>query len=494
MDIKYVVLPIVSTFVVGGLCAAESSRPNVVIIIADDIGYGDLGCYGATRIKTPNVDRLAERGVRFTNAYAPASTSSPTRYSLLTGEYAWRKGVGIMAGDAPLAIDTERNTLPKQMKSVGYEPAIVGKWHLGLGTEEHPADYNHKIKRGGMRDVGFDYSFIYPATNDRVPTIYMECDKTVGLDRRDPIEVSYSGKVGDDPTGSENPNLLRLVNLSKYHSGTIVNGVSRIGWMSGGEAARWRDEELTEDLLAKATEFIDDNADSPFFLYFAAHTAHEPRVAGARFQGVSEAGPYGDVIEEFDYSVGEIEACLSRNGVLDNTLIIVTSDNGPMVKEGYDDGAAEGIGDHDPFGGLRGAKYSLLEGGTRVPFVAAWGDEIESSSIQSQRFCYIDMLATLAHITESEANLDGLHDSVNAAELFFDAEAPTYRPYILTQNNPGHIALRRGEWKYIPAVNRQKRALYNLESDPSEQNNLTQSDEYSAIISKFEMDINSLVK
>ncbi len=479
----------VATLVVSGVAAAENNRPNVVIIVADDIGYGDMGCYGAKLIKTPNVDRLAERGVRFSNAYSPASTSSPTRYSLLTGEYAWRKGVGILAGDAPLSIDTERNTLPKQMKSMGYKTAIVGKWHLGLGTEESPIDYNRKVKQGGMKDVGFDYSFIYPATNDRVPTIFMECDKSVGLDRRDPIEVSYKGKVGDDPTGKENPNLLRLVNLSKYHSGTIVNGVSRIGWMSGGYEARWRDEELTETLLDKAVAFIDRNANKPLFLYFATHTAHEPRVAGNRFHGVSKAGLYGDVIEEFDYSVGEIVASLERNGILDNTLIIVTSDNGPMVKEGYLDGAAEGIGSHDPFAGLSGAKYSLLEGGTRVPFVAAWGSGIKSPFVQSQRFCYIDLLATISHITNSEGDF---HDSRDASELFFDANAATYRPYILTQNNPGNITLRRGDWKYIPSVKRQRAALYNLVDDPRERENLVNDPKHRDLIATFNNDIKEL--
>ncbi|MFI3262661.1 MAG: arylsulfatase [Rikenellaceae bacterium] len=465
-------------------------RPNIVLIVADDIGYGDLGCYGATKIKTPNIDNLAANGVRFTNAYSEASTSSPTRYSLLTGEYAWRKGVGILAGDAPLSIDVERNTLPKQLKSVGYKSAIVGKWHLGLGSEDEPVDFNKKIKNG-MKAVGFDYSYIFPATNDRVPTIYIENDKVVGLDKNDPIKVSYNKKIGNEPTGKENPNLLRLKHFQN-HDGTIINGVGRIGWMTGGNEARWVDEEMTEVFLNKAVDFIDESYKKPFFLYYATHTAHEPRIASAKFRGHSEIGVYGDVIEEFDYCVGEIVATLKEKGILDNTIIIVTSDNGPMVKEGYLDGAAERIENHDPFNGLRGTKYSLHEGGSRVPFVLAWGDKIDKSFLQEQRFCYMDLLATFADITNSDALLGSFHDSCSAAELFVNKEASTYRPYIVTQDNPGNITIRKGDWKLIPLCRGYKEQLYNLKDDPQETNNLIENSQYSDIANELRAEVKRL--
>ncbi|MFI3288097.1 MAG: arylsulfatase [Rikenellaceae bacterium] len=466
-----------------GCIEKGSPRPNIVMIVADDIGYGDLSCYGATKINTPSVDSLAASGVRFTNAYSQASTSSPTRYAMLTGEYAWRKGVGILPGDAPLTIDTSRNTLPKQLKSAGYRTAIVGKWHLGLGSSEKPVDFNENVE-SGMKAVGFDYSFIFPATNDRVPTIYMENDLTVGLDTSDPIVVSYTEKIGDEPTGAENPELLKLMHY-QGHDGTIVNGIGRIGWMEGGSKARWIDENMSEDFLEKAIGFIDSSQDEPFFLYYATHTAHEPRVASDRFRGHSQIGVYGDVIEEFDYCVGEVVAALKQRGLYDNTIIIVTSDNGPMVKEGYLDGAAEEIGEHDPFGGLRGEKYSLYEGGSRVPFIVHWGAMLKTPFVQQQRFCYMDMLATVADITGSEPYRGSLHDSRSAAELFVKENAAEYRPYIVTQDNPGNITVRKGDWKLIPASRWYEESLYNLVDDPGETTNLIAVPELQNIVSEL---------
>ncbi len=394
-----------------------------------------------------------------------------------------------MAGDAPLSIDPTRNTLPQQMKSAGYATAIVGKWHLGLGEEGTPVDFNEEVAYG-MRAVGFDYSFIFPATNDRVPTIYMENDRMVGYDPSDPIAVSYTHKIGDEPTGKENPELLKLMHF-QGHDNTIVNGIGRIGWAMGGKAAQWRDEEMADTLLSKAIAFIEQEHDTPFYLHYAPHNAHEPRVPSPRFKGVSEAGVYGDVIEELDYCIGEVVAALERKGILDNTLIIVTSDNGPMIKEGYVDGALENIGSHDPFGGLRGAKYSLHEGGARVPFIAMWGNRIKPF-VQEQRFCYLDMLATLADITGSEPHKGSLHDSQSAAELFFDKDAATYRPYIVTQNNPGQIGVRKGDWKYIMQVGKWNPQLYNLNDDPAESNNLINDEAYSELIAEFEQEVKRL--
>lgn len=480
-----------STLIAGALHAGNPQQmPNVIFILADDIGYGDIGCYGAKNISTPNIDALAAQGVRFANAYAPASTSSPSRYALLTGEYAWRKKVGIMAGDAPLSIDLEKNNLPKQMKSVGYVTAIVGKWHLGLGEKGKPVDFNQPIECG-MRAVGFDYSYIFPATNDRVPTIYMENDRTVGLDGNDPIRVSYKQKIGEEPTGKENPELLKLAHF-RGHDGTIVNGIGRIGWMEGGKSARWTDETMAETFLDKAERFIENNASRPFFLYYATHNAHEPRVPGNRFKGKSKAGIYGDVVEEFDYCVGRIVETLRTQGILENTLIIVSSDNGPMVKEGYLDGALENIGEHDPYGGLRGAKYSLYEGGSRVPFIACWGKKIEQPFVQEQQFCYMDMLATIASLTNSKAFRGSFNDSKNAADLFLKPDARRYRPYIVTQNNGGALALRKGYWKYIPAHGKMEAELYDLSVDSDEKKNLVKNESLRPLVEEFIQEIERL--
>lgn len=446
--------------------AQNNKSPNIIFILADDIGYGDLGCYGATKIKTPAIDKLAAQGIKFTNAYAPASTSSPSRYALLTGEYAWRKDVGILPADAPLTIDPNKNTLPAFLRKAGYHTGLVGKWHLGLGKQNAPVDFNKKIQVGPLA-IGFDYAYYFPATNDRVPCIYIDNETVDMLEPLDPIQVSYRQKIGNEPTGKERPDLLKL----KPHSGhdaTIIDSISRIGWMSGGNKARWKDEEMAQHLLDKATTYIDKHSKEPFFLYYATHNAHEPRVPSPAFRGKSEAGIYGDVIEEFDYCVAEIVKSLKKNGIYDNTLIIISSDNGPMIKEGYDDGALENINGHDPYGNLRGEKYSLHEGGTRVPFICSWPQNIRKPFRQEQPFSYIDMLATFAGIlnipiTEKECN-----DSKNGATLFSNPNAPLYRPYIMIQNNSGQIAIRKGDWKYIPASKNRTAELYNLSTAPSE--------------------------
>ncbi|HEX4613475.1 MAG TPA: sulfatase-like hydrolase/transferase, partial [Urbifossiella sp.] len=295
--------------------------PNVVFILADDVGYGDLGCYGATRIPTPHLDRLAKGGLRFTDAHAPAAVCTPTRYALLTGQYAWRHGPGsrILSGVAPLAIPTDRVTLASYLRQAGYATAVVGKWHLGLGTGE--TDYNALITPG-PREVGFDYSFLIPATGDRTPCVYVENGRVVNYDPADPIRVSYAAKVGTEPTGRENPDLLTNQRPSHGHDMTIVNGISRIGWMTGGKAARWKDEDMADDITGRAVAYIDRSKDRPFFLYFATHDAHVPRCPHPRFRGRSGHGLRGDAIVELDWCVGELLAALDRHGLAGNTLVV----------------------------------------------------------------------------------------------------------------------------------------------------------------------------
>ena len=456
---------------VFGQSISKQPLPNVIFVMADDIGYGDLGCYGATRVKTPAIDELAKQGVRFAQAYAPAATSSPSRYALLTGEYAWRKGVSILPADAHLSIDEDTYTLPQMFKDAGYITGMIGKWHLGLGNKNSKIDFNASIEQGPL-SVGFNYAYYFPATNDRVPCIYIENNHVVNLKKDQPIRISYSRNISDEPTGEEHPELLMMNELTGYHNGTIINGVSRIGYMSGGEDARWDDETMAEHLLGKTIDFIKVNKDKSFFLYYAPHNAHEPRIPSKRFRGKSEAGIYGDVIEEFDDCMEQLVQALKENGLYENTIMVITSDNGPMVKEGYDDGALENLNGHDPYNQLRGEKYSLHEGGTRVPFVCSWPARMKKSFIQKQPFTYLDILATFARMIDFPLSSQNSNDSRDASGLFFYEKATPYKEYILTQNNNGEIAIRCGDWKYIPAYENREDELYDLKNDPSELHNM----------------------
>ena len=453
--------------------------PNIVLIYADDLGYGDVGAYGATAIETPNIDRLAGEGIRFTNGYSSSATCTPSRYALLTGVYPWRnRDARILPGNAPLLIDTAMMTLPKMLKSRGYHTGIVGKWHLGLGDGD--VDWNGRIEPG-PNEVGFDESFIMAATQDRVPTVYIENGRVVGLDPDDPIEVSYTVNFPGEPTGLENPGMLKM----KWHHGhfnTIVNGISRIGYMKGGASARWVDEHMADTFLVKAKEFITAHREEPFFLYYAMHQPHVPRTPHPRFAGSTDLGSRGDVIVEADWCIGELMRTLREAGILDNTLIILSSDNGPVLNDGYDDEADTRVDGHTPAGPLRGGKYSLFEGGTRVPLITFWKGRIEpgvSDAIVSQ----VDLLSSLASLAGS--GVRG-RDSEDLMDVLLGNKDHGREEVILEATS--RTALRKGNWVLIPpyegpAVNTNVNIelgnsdvyqLYHIETDTGQQDNLAE--------------------
>jgi arylsulfatase A-like enzyme len=457
-------------------CAAQ---PNIVLIYADDLGYGDVGAYGSKRIPTPNMDRLAREGLRFTSGYAPSATCTPSRYAMLTGEYAWRqKGTGILPGDAALIIQPGRTTMASILQKAGYRTGVVGKWHLGLGAGA--LDWNGEIKPG-PGEVGFDETFIMAATGDRVPCVYVRNHRVVGLDPADPIEVSYGIPIPGVPTGKDNPELLKM-HPSHGHNMSIVNGISRIGYMKGGKSALWKDEDMADVFTGEAVKFIEQHQAKPFFLFFALHDPHVPRVPHPRFVGKTELGPRGDAIVQADWCAGEILDTLDRLKLAENTLVIFTSDNGPVVDDGYHDDAVKKLGDHTPWGPLRGGKYSKFDAGTRVPFIVRWPGRVKpgvSDAIISQ----VDFPATFAALTGQSLAANDAPDSFNVLPALL-GESPAGRDHVVEHGNG--LALRVGSWKYIEPGNGPKKnantntelgnapqpQLYELSTDLGEKTNV----------------------
>jgi arylsulfatase A-like enzyme len=462
---------------------AASSRPNVILFYVDDLGYGDLSSYGADRVSTPNIDNLAAGGVRFTDAHSAAATCTPSRYALLTGEHGFRARAEILPGDATALIRPEKPTLAKLFKNAGYQTAVIGKWHLGLG--DGAVDWNTAVKPG-PGEVGFDYSFLIPATGDRVPTVYLEGHHVVSLDPGDPIRVDYSEKIGDRPTGEEHPELLRF-DADAQHSNTIVNGVSRIGYMSGGESALWVDEEFPELLTGKAVSFINENRSRPFFLFYSFHDIHVPRLPHERFQGATPMGPRGDAIVQTDWVVGEIVRELEELSLHKNTLIIFTSDNGPVLNDGYEDGAVERLGGHQPAGPYRGGKYSLYEAGTRVPTITNWPGTI-SPKVSDALVSQLDIYASIAKLLAVELQAGEATDSIETLPVFL-GHSDSGRTELLEESFQVN-GFRQGRWKYIPGTRithafieenkgieggfRPEPQLYDLAADESESENLAE--------------------
>lgn len=407
--------------------AARAARPNVVLILADDVGYGDLGCYGGRKVQTPNIDRLAAEGRRFTDAHSASAVCTPSRYALLTGEYPFRKNVwGPIPNSKPLLIDVERTTIASLLKRAGYATACFGKWHLGFGDRPR-IDWNAALQPGPL-ELGFDRYFGIPVVNSGSPFVLVEDRHVLGLEPDDPL------KYGGAPPTKAYP--------EKNTKGSPI---------SGGRAAHdlYRDEELGTTLTAKATAWMCEHRRKPFFLYFATPQIHHPFTPHPRFVGTSDCGPYGDFLHELDWMVGEVVRTLDELQLRDDTLLIFTSDNGGMLNQG---GQRAWQAGHRMNGDLLGFKFDAWEGGHRVPFLARWPGRIAAGSKSDQLICHVDFLATLAALVGGELGERDGPDSFNVLSAWLDAPTEPVRDHVvLAPFQPKNLAVRQENWIYIGA-------------------------------------------
>ena len=446
---------------------ASSEHPNIVLIYADDLGYGDLSCYGANKISTPNIDRLATEGRLFTDAHSTSAVCTPSRYALLTGEYPYRiNNYGPVFCEERLIIDTNQTTLASLLKRKGYATACVGKWHLGFGEERKP-DWNQDLKPGPL-EVGFDYFYGIPVVNSHPPFVYAENHRVVGLDPADPLVYERGGKTHGKP-------------YPEKHAAPP----GRMPSVVGGKAAHdfYVDEESAVHLTGKALNWMNQQ-EEPFFLFYASHNIHHPFTPHPYFQGNSECGLYGDFVEELDWSVGQILEALETFGVADNTLVIFTSDNGGMFNGGGKEAIRQG---HTPNGELKGQKFDAWEAGHRVPFLVRWPGKTPVGSTSDELIANLDLLETFAAITDQKLNPGQGVDSINALPLLTETDAKSARDELVIQpHKKAYTSIRLGDWVYIPGPGSggmtkftpeqlekmPPQQLYNLKEDPGQTQNL----------------------
>ena len=434
-------------------CDRVPDRPNIVVILADDMGYGDTGAYNSeSKISTPHIDRVARDGMRFTDAHSPSAVCTPTRYGLLTGRYAWRTHMkrGVLVGYSKSLIDTTRLTLPQLLQQNGYATGAIGKWHLGLGSIE-PVDYYQRLAPG-PNALGFDYFYGIPSSLDFPPYVYVHNEWVV--------------QAPTDTIGRSE------------HRRRGGGGF----WRAGAIAPDFDHADVLPVTTLKAVEFIDGHADSaPFFLFVPLSAPHTPWLPDSSYMGTTGAGMYGDFVAQVDDVVGDIFDALDRNGIADKTLLIVTSDNGAH----WPPGDVEHYG-HRANRELRGQKADIWEGGHRVPFIARWPERVEAGAVSDQLVSLTDLMATAASIVQVELPPDAAEDSYDILGLL-QGTSSGLRTSMVQHSLNGFFALRDGDWKliphrgsggfseprdYIPEPGEPAGQLYNLSVDLSESVNL----------------------
>lgn len=482
----------------------DVDKPNIVFILADDLGYGDLSSYGATLVNTPNIDRLAEEGIRFTNAYSPHSVCTPSRYSLMTGRYGWRSWNGheTVWADDPMLIDTTQTTLPKILKISGYQTALIGKWHLGfgfpgtLGWDKHKGpDYNQELKPGPL-EIGFDYFYGIPHVGQQ-PHMFIENHRVVGLNESDSMEIILDK---------------RYLNRASYEDRGNMPPAHEF---KGYDSAKYKHEDVAIQITERAVDWINNQRDAPFFLYFAPRNVHGPLIPNPRFNGTSKIGVYGDFLNELDWSVGEVMKALDSNGISDNTIIILASDNG-AVKD-YLESKIVDYNGHKPNGPLFGQKTESYEGGVHVPMIVRWPGTVKAGSQSNKIVALTDVFATLAEElnypltwNEGEDSFSFLYDLKN------NVSNQPVRESIVLDSKSGLFAIRNGDWKFISGqggggahwdqkknirmvthewnysknYNNPPGQLYNLKEDLGETNNLYYS--YPEIVVKLRSELRKI--
>jgi arylsulfatase A-like enzyme len=439
--------------------------PNIIWIMADDMGYGDVGCFNPdSKIPTPNMDRLAAEGMRFTDAHSVSSVCTPSRYGVLTGRYCWRTRLksGVDGGFSQPLIDPARLTVAGLLKQQGYATAAVGKWHVGLdwqGKEDAPfdptnwADEGHvdytRPFTGGPNAVGFDTFFGIAGSLDMPPYCFLENDRTVGI-----------------PSVEKSP----------------YNPQQKEGFMTPG----WRDEDCDVRFAEQATAWIDartrEDGDRPFFLYMTPAAPHRPCMPPDFAKGKSDAGARGDMVWVVDWVVGQVAAKLDELGIADNTLIIVTSDNGAQRCDV--DGE---IHDHKSCGDWRGYKADIYDGGHREPFIARWPAAIAAGSTCDATICLADFMATCADLTGVELPDNAAEDSFSFLPALRGQADGSTRTALVHHSVDGMFGVRKGDWKLCmglgsggfskprredPCPGGPRGQLYRMDTDPSESTNL----------------------
>ncbi len=444
---------------------SAGDKPNVILIYGDDVGFADIGANGSKLIPTPHIDRLAAEGLNFIDGHCPAATCSASRYTMLTGELAWRKGIAILGPTSAMPILRETYTLPRVFKDAGYATAVIGKWHLGLGTEGIPVDWNGEVKPGPL-EIGFDYSFLLPNTNDRVPCVYLENYRVPNLDPDDPITIGerIDPRQTAYPDGRETPEAMTYYMNSHGHNHSVINGIGRIGTMFGGKSALWNDETMGDVFLEKTEAWMDQhlekNAEQPFFMFLPSQMIHVPRTPHPRYHGKTGLGYRGDAMVELDDSVGTIMKMLEKHGISDDTMVIFSSDNGPVYDDGYQDGTVvktssqEVDQGHDGSGPYRGGKYQIYEGGTRVPFIIRWPAKIKPGTSEAL-VSHTDFMASFAQLFGQSIPDGAAPDSQDTMSALI-GEDTVGNEYMIeeTRNN---LALRNGDWKLIMTKPRPKK-------------------------------------